>query len=123
MGRHPRVMRNGHGRSLDQWMPQPLHDARPPSSAPSGFLFRVSARIGVRQRESPSRTVIMTASLVVTGFDIGGTAYAASPRANQTDTFYACTNGTTGAMRMIDPNRRANACNDRRGPQHETPIS
>ncbi|GAA3087400.1 hypothetical protein GCM10010464_59030 [Pseudonocardia yunnanensis] len=68
----------------------------------------------------PSRLILVIASLTVVGLLVGGTAYAMSSR--RSDTFEACVNNRTGAIRMLLEDTR-DGCYTRRGPWQETPIS
>jgi hypothetical protein len=55
--------------------------------------------IGVRVKR-PSRLVLVTASLTVVGLLVGGTAYAMTSRGDA-ETYRACVNNRTGAIRML----------------------
>jgi hypothetical protein len=48
----------------------------------------------------PSRLVLVTASLTVVGLLVGGTAYAMTSRGDA-ETYRACVNNRTGAIRML----------------------
>jgi hypothetical protein len=71
----------------------------------------------------PARALAVTAALVVAGGLVGGTAYAASRAQSPDETFFACVNLATGAMRLIDPLAAGQACTTTVGPGQERQIS
>jgi hypothetical protein len=71
----------------------------------------------------PARALAVSGALVVAGVLVGGTAYAAASQARPVDdTYFACINLASGAMRLIDP-PAGQACNGTVGPGQEREIS
>jgi len=70
----------------------------------------------------PAHVLAVSGALVAAGVLVGGTAYAATRAASADETYFACVNIATGAMRLIDP-LAGQACNAAVGPGQEREIS
>jgi cell division septation protein DedD len=70
----------------------------------------------------PARVLAVSGALIAAGVLVGGTAYAASQAQPADETYVACVNIATGAMRLIDP-RAGHACRSEVGPTQERQIS